>query len=216
MKKLILYDLDGTLVDTRRDIINSVRYALKTLNGPPLTDDEIKDCVGSGLHALIRKVFRTDDEKLADKGAKLYRQHYTEHMLDYSVLYPGAEEILEHFKDRMQAVITNKPSPFSQQILEGLGIAKYFIDVLTGDNGIPHKPDPGAIFYLMKKAGAAKDKVLFVGDSLVDIETSRNAGVEEVMIAQGFNTEAALVAAKPSYLVKNCVEFLALAKEKKW
>lgn len=216
MKKLILYDLDGTLVDTRKDIINSVRYALATLKGPQLTDEEIKDCVGSGLHALIRKVFRTEDEKLADKGAKLYRQHYTEHMLDYSVLYPGAEEVLEYFKDRKQAVVTNKPSPFSQQILEGLGIARYFIDVLTGDNGIPHKPDPGAIFHLMKRTGALKDEVLFVGDSLVDIETARNAGVEEVMIAQGFNTEATLIAAKPSSLVKNCGELLKLAREKRW
>jgi len=216
MKKLILYDLDGTLVDTRRDIVNSVRYALKTLNGPELTDDEIKDCVGSGLHALIRKVFRTEDEKLADKGAKLYRAHYTKHMLDYSVLYPGAREVLEYFKDRKQAVITNKPSPFSQQILEGLGIAQFFIDVLTGDNGIPHKPDPGAIFHLMKETGAAKSEVLFIGDSLVDIETARNAGVEEVVIAQGFNTEATLIAARPNYLVKNCGELLRLAQEKGW
>lgn len=216
MKKLILYDLDGTLVDTRRDIINSVRYALKTLNGPELTDDEIKDCVGSGLHALIRSVFRTDDEKLADRGAKLYRKHYTEHMLDYSVLYSGAKEVLEYFKDRKQAVITNKPSPFSQKILEGLGIAHYFIDILTGDNGIPHKPDPGAIYHLMERTGASKEEVLFVGDSLVDIETSRNAGVEEVVIAQGFNTEVTLVSAKPTHLVKDCSELLRLAREKGW
>lgn len=216
MKKLILYDLDGTLVDTRRDIINSVRYALEKLNGPGLTDDEIKACVGTGLHSLIMQVFRTQDEKLAEKGSKLYREHYTKHMLDYSVLYPGAKEVLEYFKDRKQAVITNKPSPFSQQILEGLGIARYFIAILTGENGIPHKPDPGAIFHLMKKAGASKEEVLFVGDSLIDIETARNAGVEEVMIAQGFNTEATLIAAKPTYLVKNCGELLGLAKEKEW
>lgn len=216
MKKLILYDLDGTLVDTRRDIINSVRYALNELNGPQVTDDEIKDCVGSGLHALIRKVFRTQDEKLADKGSKLYRTHYIDHMLDYSVLYPEAKDVLEYFKDRKQAVVTNKPSPFSQQILEGLGISEYFIDVLTGDNGIPHKPDPGAIFHLMERTVASKEEVLFVGDSLVDIETARNAGVEEVVIAQGFNTEETLVAAKPSYLVKNCGELLQLIKEKKW
>lgn len=216
MKKLVLYDLDGTLVDTRQDIINSVRYALRILKGPALSDDEIKACVGTGLHSLIQQVFRTKDEKLADKGAKLYRAHYTQHMLDYSVLYPGAKEVLEYFKNRKQAVITNKPSPFSQQILEGLGIADYFIEVLTGENGIPHKPDPGAIFHLMKKTGTVQEEVLFVGDSLIDIETARNARVEEVMIAQGFNTEATLVAAKPTYLVRNCRELLMLAQEQRW
>ena len=119
--KGLIFDLDGTLVDTRRDIMNGVRYALEVLKGPELTDDEIKDCVGTGLHELIKQVFRTEDEKLADRGSKLYREHYKAHMLDCTRLYAGAREFLEYFKDRKQAVITNKPNPFSSQILEALG-----------------------------------------------------------------------------------------------
>lgn len=216
MKKLILYDLDGTLADTRRDIINSVRHALKILNGPELTDEEIKDCVGTGLHALIKQVFRTEDEKLADRGSKLYREHYKKHMLDHTALYPGASEFLESFKDRKQAVITNKPNPFSSQILEALGVGHYFIAILAGDNGLPFKPDPAAIHHLMEETGATEEEVIFVGDSAVDIQAARNAGVEVVTLSHGFANEAALLEARPDHMVRNFPELLAHAKQKGW
>lgn len=223
MKKLILYDLDGTLVDTRQDIINGVRYALGQLNGPELTDDEIKDCVGTGLHALIRQVFRLpageprpEDEKLADRGAKLYREHYKVHMLDHSRLYPGARDFLDYFKDRKQAVITNKPNPFSEQILESLGVAKYFIAVLTGDNGIPFKPDPAAIHHLREETGATEEETLFIGDSLIDIRAARNAGVEVVTLSHGFTAESVLREAKPDHIARDFQELAQLAREKGW
>lgn len=216
MKKLILYDLDGTLVDTRRDIINGVRYALETLKGPPLTDDEIKECVGTGLHALIKQVFRTEDEKLADQGSRLYREHYKKHMLDHTHLYGGARECLEYFKDRKQAVITNKPNPFSTEILEALEVAHYFIAILAGDNGLPFKPDPAAIHHLMEATGATEEETLFVGDSPVDIEAARNAGVEVVTLSHGFASETTLREAKPDHIVRNFSELLQLAEEKKW
>lgn len=216
MKKLILYDLDGTIVDTRQDIIKGVRYALETLKGPELTDDEIKDCVGTGLHALIKQVFRTEDEKLADRGSKLYRGHYKKHMLDHTHLYTGARECLEYFKDRKQAVITNKPNPFSSQILEALGVAHYFIAILAGDNGLPFKPDPAAIHHLMEATGATEEETLFVGDSPIDIQAARNAGVEVVTLSHGFASEATLREAKPDHIVHNFDELLRLAQEKGW
>jgi phosphoglycolate phosphatase len=216
MKKLILYDLDGTLADTRRDIIVSVRHALTMLQGPELTDEEIKDCVGTGLHALIKQVFRTEDEKLADRGSKLYREHYKKHMLDHTQLYEGARECLEYFKDRKQAVITNKPNPFSSQILAALGVADYFIAILAGDNGLPFKPDPAAIHHLMEATNAAEAEVLFIGDSPVDIEAARNAGVEVVTLSHGFASEATLREAKPDHIVRDFSELLCLAREKRW
>ena len=216
MKKLILYDLDGTLVDTRRDIINGVRYALEVLKGPDLTDDEIKDCVGTGLHALIKQVFRTEDEKLADQGSKLYREYYKKHMLDHTKLYPGAREFLEYFKDRKQAVITNKPNPFSSQILEALGVAHFFIAILAGDNGLPFKPDPAAIRHLIEETGVTAKEVIFVGDSPIDIQSARNAGVEVVTLSHGFASEATLREAGPDHIVRDFAELLRLAQEKGW
>lgn len=216
MKKLILYDLDGTLADTRQDIIIAVRHALKELNGPQLTDDEIKACVGTGLHELIKQVFRTQDEALADRGAKSYREYYKKHMLDHTRLYSGAKEFLEYFKARKQAVITNKPNPFSTQILEALGVGYYFIAVLAGDRGLPFKPDPAAIHHLMEETDSTEAEVLFVGDSPVDIEAARNAGVEVVVLPHGFAPEKILREAKPDFLVQDFAELLQLAKEKGW
>ncbi|MFH0986151.1 MAG: HAD-IA family hydrolase [Candidatus Omnitrophota bacterium] len=216
MKKLILYDLDGTLVDTRQDIINGVRYALETLKGPQLTDEEIKDCVGTGLHALIKQVFRTEDEALAERGSKLYREHYKKHMLDHTKLYPGAREFLEHFKAREQAVITNKPNPFSTQILEALGVAHFFLAILAGDNGLPFKPDPAAIHHLIEATHAREEEVLFVGDSPIDIQAARNAGIEVVTLSHGFASEAALREAKPDHIVHDFAQLLNLAQEKEW
>lgn len=216
MKKLILYDLDGTLADTRRDITASVRFALRELNGPELTDDEIRDCVGSGLHALIRQVFRTDDEKLADKGAKLYRKHYKEHMLDHTRLYPGALEFLGYFKGRKQAVVTNKPDPFSSEILAALGVADHFMAILTGDQGLPFKPDPAAIHHLMEEAGALEAETLFIGDSIIDITAARNAGIEIAVLTHGFTPEKVLRDAKPDHIAHDFPELLALAREKEW
>ncbi len=216
MKKLILYDLDGTLADTRRDIIQGVRHALATLHGPELTDEEIKDCVGTGLHALIRRTFRTEDEKLIDRGARLYREYYKRHMLDHTHLYDGAREFLEHFKDRKQAVITNKPNPFSSQILEALGVAHYFIAILAGDNGLPFKPDPAAIRHLIEETGVNDGEAILVGDSAIDIQAARNAGVEAATLSHGFASESALREAKPDYLARDFPELLALAKQKGW
>jgi len=216
VKKLILYDLDGTLADTRRDIINGVRYALATLKGPELTDEEIKDCVGTGLHELIKQVFRTEDEKLADRGSKLYREYYKKHMLDHTQLYSGARECLEHFKTRQQAVITNKPNPFSSQILEALGVAHYFIAILAGDNGLPFKPDPAAIRHLMLDTDSTEEEVLFIGDSPVDIQAARNAGVEVVTLSHGFASDAVLREAKPDHIVQDFAEFLELARRQQW
>ncbi len=216
MKKLILYDLDGTLADTRRDIINGVRYALETLKGPELTDEEIKDCVGTGLHALIKQVFRTEDEDLAERGSKLYREHYKKHMLDHTKLYPGAREFLEHFKDREQAVITNKPNPFSTQILEALGVAHFFLAILAGDNGLPFKPDPAAIHHLIEATHVREEEALFVGDSPIDVQAARNAGIEVVTLSHGFAAEAVLREAKPDHIVHDFAQLLNLAKEKGW
>jgi len=216
VKRLILYDLDGTLVDTRQDIIDGVRHTLATLKGPWLTDDEIKDCVGTGLHSLIKQVLRTQDESLAEKGSQLYRKYYKEHMLDHTALYPGAREFLEYFKDRTQAVITNKPNPFSSQILEALGVAHYFIAILAGDNGLPFKPDPAAIHHLIERTGVKEDEVIFVGDSPVDIEAARNGGIEVATLSHGFASDEVLRAAKPDHRVNNFQELLDLARRLNW
>ncbi len=216
MKQLLIYDLDGTLVDTREDITCAVNHMLKAMKRIPLSQEEVRRLVGRGLHQLIQGCLKTPEMKEIEKGAKLYRDYYRRHMLDYSRLYPGVGEFLEHFKDRRQAVITNKPNPFSRDILEGLGVAHYFAEIIPGDSTYAKKPSPEAIHFLLEKESIEKDAAVLIGDSAVDIETGRNAQVLTVVVRQGFSTESELQAVHPDEMVADFFELLTLAKKEKW
>lgn len=201
--KLIIYDLDGTLVDTREDIALSANYMLTQMQAPQLPHDEIARYVGRGVFHLIKNCLKTDDQRQIDKGIKIYRKYYGEHMLDHSKLYPGAKQTLQAFDSRKQVVLTNKPNPFSRELLEALGVAKYFSEIIAGDSNFPKKPDPAAIFAMQQRFDASSSETLFVGDSAVDIETARNAGVPIVVVTHGFSNETELKAARPDGIVKN-------------
>ena len=216
MKRLIIYDLDGTLVDTREDIACAANHMRAQMGKPPLRVEEVSRFVGRGVYALIQGCLETDDAKAIEKGTKIYRDHYGRHMLDSSRLYPGAREVLDYFKTRAQAVITNKPNPFSFELLKALGVADYFFEIIPGNSEHPKKPDPGAIFHLMKTQKVTLPETLFIGDSLVDIETGRNAGVETAALTHGFGTPDELQSAAPDRLFKDFRELLEEAKKRGW
>ena len=216
MKKLIIYDLDGTLADTREDIVQAMNFMLTAMNAPALDRSEITRFVGRGLYHLVASCLRSDDPKRIEKGAKIYRGFYAQHMLDNTVLYPGACEILEYFKNQLQAVITNKPNPFSQQILEALKVAHYFVDIVAGDSNYPKKPDPTAVLSIMKRENILKENTLFIGDSAVDIETGNNAGIQTVVITHGFESEDELKSANPHAIFHDFKGLLEFLKKQGW
>lgn len=216
MKKLIAYDLDGTLADTRLDIVHSVRHMLSVMEAPPLEASEIETCVGRGLHHLIRSTLKTEEPKRVERGAKIFREHYAQHMLDHTRLFDGAREVLEHFRGRKQAVLTNKPNPFSDLMLEGLGVRAYFVSVIAGDPGRPKKPDPAGFQELLAREGLDPREALYIGDSPVDIETGRRASVETVVITHGFTGENELKSLSPDHLVRSFGELLEKARALGW
>jgi phosphoglycolate phosphatase len=208
--------LDGTLVDTRKDIVLSAQYMTEQMGGPRLTFEEVCGYVGWGLHDLVGKCLQSTDRREMEKGAEIFRTHYREHMLDHSILYPGARDMLEYFSDRFQAVMTNKPNPFSEQILNALGVAGYFFEIIPGNAAHPKKPDPQALFFMMRKSGCGAGESLFVGDSMIDIEAGRNAGIATVVMSHGFMGEAELKSCGPDFLVRNFDELMGLAKKEGW
>jgi len=216
MKRLLFYDLDGTLVDTRKDICLSVHEMLKQMHRPPMEDEIIHGFVGKGLFYLIEKCLATTDQKEVERGAKYYRNYYAQHMLDHTHLYEGCCEVLDYFSARHQCVVTNKPNPFSRDILEALGILNYFFEVIAGDSEYPKKPDPRSVRTCMQQKQVIPEEALFLGDSLIDIETARNAGIETVVLTHGFTKTADLKQANPDYMTENFDEFLELAKQKGW
>lgn len=212
MLKLIFYDLDGTLVDTREDIARSANAMLAQMELPRLEHSEIAGYVGRGVHHLISGCLKSSDPKKVEKAIKLYRKHYSEHMLDHSRLYPGVLEMLKHFKHLPQIVFTNKPNPFSADMLKALGVAEYFQEILAGDCEYPKKPDPSAVLAMMKRFSASPDETLFVGDSLVDMETAGNSGVRAAAVTHGFSTREELQSAAPEKIAGDFFELLEWMK----
>lgn len=216
MKRLIVYDLDGTLVDTQEDIAQAVNYALESLRAPARPADEIRRFVGWGLRELMATCLATTDPSLIDRGVALFEACYRQHLLDHSRLYPGGRDALEHFKDRHQAVLTNKPNPFACDLLEGLGVGRYFVEIIAGNSGYPKKPDPTSLLALMERLGVSAAHTILVGDSPIDIQTGRRAKVLTIVVSHGFSDEQALQAAQPDAQVKDFDALLELARSRGW
>lgn len=213
---LVVYDLDGTLADTLDDLTLSANLLLSELGRPPVPRERLKGYVGLGLRTLVQRCLETDEAERIERGMARYRAHYARHLLDRTRLYPSARRVLERFCDRQQAIVTNKPEALSRRILDGLGIAGYFRAVIGGDSGFGHKPDAAGLRALMAQAGASAQDTLLIGDSPVDIETGRHAGVHTVGVAHGFAGLDELRAAAPGALVSDFEELLSLANAASW
>lgn len=216
MKRLIIYDLDGTLVDTRDDLAQAVEHTLKTLQAPIPPREEILGAVGRGLRQLFATVLQTDEAMRLESAIQVFMPYYATHLVDHSRLYPGVEELLAYCDGRTQAVVTNKPNPFARDLLAALGVAHRFADIIGGDDGFPKKPDPAAVRTLMAGARAAPADTLLIGDSAIDVETGRNAGVDTVVVAHGFSPAAEVSQARPTTLVSGFPELQVLLRQRGW
>lgn len=216
MKRLLVYDLDGTLIDTREDIARSVNFTLRSVGRPELAPEEIFQCVGKGLHDLIRRVLRSEVRKEIEEAARIYRQYYEAHMLDHSRLYPGALDFLRAFRSRTQVLVTNKPNPFAGEMLKALGVADYFFKIVAGDQGVPRKPDPASVLSILAGERIPGSDAVMIGDSLIDLEMGRRAGMECVLLSHGFTDAETLRAANPDGLVQNFLELHRFAEAQHW
>ena len=216
MKQLILYDLDGTLVDTLEDIAQAVNHTLSLFHVAALPSQEIRRHVGRGVRDLFASCLNTHDAAQIEQASEQFLAYYAHHLADRSTLYPGARRLLDYFKARRQAVITNKPNPHARELLRVLGVDRYFLRVIAGDDGFPKKPDPAAMLAIMEQEHVVPAATLFIGDSPIDMETGRRAGVLTVGIAQGFCDPEELAAASPDLLVRHCDELLEHARSHQW
>lgn len=216
MKKLLIYDLDGTLVDTGEDICRSANAMRASYGLPPLEREKVDRFVGRGVHHLIGNCLETQDEKRIEKGIKIYRAYYGEHMMDHSRLYPDALKMLEHFRDRIQTVLTNKPNPHSREMLDNLGVGRFFSEIIAGNSGFAKKPAPDPVHHWKVLWGLKESDIVMVGDSLIDIETCRNAGIECAVLSHGFGTADELKSASPNYYADSFQELLAIAIKEGW
>ena len=191
MFPVLIFDLDGTLVDSKKDLTASVNHVRLTFGLPHLTEKEIAGYIGDGAHMLIRRALGPEvSDSDVQSGLQLFLSYYRDHMLDQSVLYPGVEEALESLRDFRLAVLTNKPIRFSRMMLEGLGILHSFAAVYGGNSFERKKPDPIGIFQILSDTGGHAENAWMIGDSAVDVLTGRNAGVKTCGVSWGYATES--------------------------
>jgi phosphoglycolate phosphatase len=190
---LLIFDLDGTLVDSKQDLIDSVNATLGFMNRPPLPGPTVARYVGRGARALIQSALgESAPASEVDKAHDFFIPYYGEHMLDKTVLYDGVRETLDALREHGHtlAVLTNKPVRFSERMMERLGLGKHFVRIYGGNSFEPKKkPDPVGIHALMSETGHGRDRTIMVGDSSVDIRTARNAGVRSCGVTWGFQPE---------------------------
>jgi phosphoglycolate phosphatase len=219
--KLLVFDLDGTLIDSAQDLCNSVNAALEEFHFSPLADPIIASFVGNGAPTLMRRSLAlaaksTPDrveEELFSEAYAFFLQYYREHKLDFTYAYEGVLDALKALHElhdapgcptRIMAVLTNKPVRPARSICEGLGLAGYFLHIYGGDSFPVKKPDPFGLRSLMDETGASPEETVMIGDSQVDVQTARNAGAWSLGCTFGFG---ALENTPPDILVDSAAEW---------
>ena len=200
---LVIFDLDGTLIDSRLDLANSANAARAFMGMGPIPNEKVYSYVGNGAPMLIRRVLgpQASEEDIAN-ALEYFIHYYHDHRLDFTVLYPGVGEALDALAaaNVKMAVLTNKPVRISNLIVEGLNVAHHFGRVYGGNSFPEKKPSPVGILKLMEEFGTAPERTLMVGDSSVDVETARNAKVVACGVSYGFQPET-LHAVPPDILL---------------
>ncbi|MFB3826943.1 MAG: HAD family hydrolase [Bryobacteraceae bacterium] len=189
---LVIFDLDGTLVDSKLDLAHAVNATRAHVGMAPLAHERVYSYVGNGAPVLIRKVLGEHaGEQEVQEALEFFLEYYRDHMLDFTEPYPGVRESLEtlYRAGVSMAVLTNKPVRFSREIVKGLGLGHYFREVYGGNSFDHKKPHPIGVETLMTECRAARDRTLMVGDSSVDILTARNAGILSCGVTYGFQPE---------------------------
>jgi phosphoglycolate phosphatase len=207
---LIIFDLDGTLIDSKQDLSCAVNAARAHRGMPPLDNETVYSYVGEGAPALIRRALgpgATDEQ--AQDALEYFLAYYNDHMIDHTALYPGVRETLDRLLEAnvKMAVLTNKPVRMSRAIVEALGVSGHFERVYGGNSFEQKKPHPLGIETLMRECGAGRDRTMMVGDSAVDIRTARNAQVKACGVTYGFQPET--LEAEPPDLLLDRMEELA-------
>lgn len=181
--RLIVFDLDGTLIDSRRDLTHSINAMLEEFGRQPLPEEIIATYIGDGATMLVRRALGDpDDEPLVERALEHFLAHYKVHKLDFTTVYPGVFTSLDAIRahpdgtPRKLAILTNKPVRASVEICEGLGLAKYMFRICGGNSFATKKPEPEGLNALIREAGVSPGETLMIGDSSVDILTARRAG----------------------------------------
>jgi phosphoglycolate phosphatase len=215
--RCLLFDLDGTLVDSSADLVTSVNLTLTEMGLDQLPSSRVMSFVGEGIHLLLERALaaalgRAPSTDEAQHGLLTYRRHYSEHLLDATIPYAHVESMLEHFDVLPKAVVTNKPHGFTVELLDGLNLKRWFKAIIGGDTLAERKPSPAPLLEAARRCGVTSSQCLMIGDSKVDMEAGRAAGMATCGFVGGFRGRMELVEAGADLLIETFEDLRAVVE----
>ncbi len=208
---LLIFDLDGTLIESKWDIATAVNLTLADLDLPQRSQEEIFSFVGDGIKRLLRLAVGEENQSRYEQALRVFRGHYLAHCLDRTRFYPGIEAVLSHYADKHKAVATNKSLEYTTKILEGLG-NHHFAYTVGGDDGYGLKPEPGMLLKIMEKLKVGRHRTILIGDSTNDINGGHNAGIKVCAVGYGMGNREKMRACTPDWFVEKPEELMGLFK----
>jgi len=200
----IIFDLDGTLANTLPDITAAVKYAMNVVGCPIQSDDEVKACIGGGAKNLIKRTLGEEHKQLFDEALAVFADYYSKHVVDETRLYPDVISVLDHYYGKKHiALATFKARQGTMEILEHFDIRRYFDVVVTVDDVEKPKPDPECLMKVLSVLRAAPGEAVYVGDTITDIKTGKNAGVITCAVTYGFGTTEEVLSQKPDFTISS-------------
>jgi len=203
---LIIFDLDGTLVDSREDMANAVNFTLKQIGLREKNISEISSYIGKGIEDLIRGSLGNKQEALLKRALSIFVEYYRKHSTDTTVLYPNVKEILEYFKNKRKTIVTNRNYEFALTTLNKLGIRDYFEDIVGGDDIGCMKPSSCPLDRSMGRLNADKEKAIIVGDMDIDIVAGKKAGIITCGVTYGMGKKEDIIKAKPDFIIDDIID----------
>lgn len=202
----IFFDVDGTLVDSRQDIVRAINYTLKRLGISERPSELIVSYIGTGVKDLLRRCLGRGNIDLADKGVEIFSNYYVKHSADQSKLYPHVKETLDYFKVKRKFVLTNRFRKFADATLCELGIRKYFEDIVGGDDEDCMKPSACVLERAISKLGIDRKEAIVVGDMALDIKTGKNSGILTCWVTYGLGKRKDFRDLKPDYIIDDIIK----------
>ena len=206
---LLIFDLDGTLIESKWDIATAVNLTLAELGLPVRGEEEIFGFVGDGIKRLLRLAVGEENQSRYEDALRVFRGHYLEHCLDRTQFYPGIDRVLTHYAAKHKAVATNKSLEYTTRILDGLG-AHHFAYVVGGDNGYGLKPEPGMLLKILDELKVERDRAVLIGDSTNDITGGHNAGIKVCAVGYGMGNREKMAACNPDWFIERPEDLIRL------
>jgi len=202
----IIFDVDGTLVDSSKDIVKAVNFTLRKLGLPGKPSELIVSYIGTGVRDLLKKSLGDKKSHFADEAFKIFSEYFLKHSADESRLYPHVKETLDYFRNKRKVVITNRNREFAEITLRKLGIMDYFEETFGGDDENCMKPSACPLDRVSSKFEMDKTKTIIVGDMGIDMRTGKNFGIKTCWVTYGLGNREDVEKIKPDYIIDDIIE----------